>query len=71
MCVRVCVSVCVFIYVCSGLIFLTGLQHGVIVSSAPYGLGLNETLLSQYLKELNYSTHIIGKVMTGQTHLAD
>ncbi|XP_064644583.1 arylsulfatase B-like isoform X1 [Lineus longissimus] len=38
-----------------------GLQHSVIVGSQPYGLGLNETILPQYLKSLNYSTHIVGK----------
>ncbi len=35
----------------------TGLQHDVIVSSSPYGLSLNETLLPQYLKKQGYSTH--------------
>ena len=39
----------------------TGLQHGVIGSSCPYGLSLNETLLSQYLKKEGYNTHIVGK----------
>ena len=41
---------------------LLGLQHGVILGEQPYGLGLNETLLPQYLKELGYKTHIVGKV---------
>ena len=40
----------------------TGLQHSVIHSPEPYGLGLDEKLLPQYLKDLNYSTHAIGKV---------
>ncbi|ELU18717.1 hypothetical protein CAPTEDRAFT_218441 [Capitella teleta] len=38
-----------------------GLQHDVIVWAQPYGLGLNETLLPQYLKTLGYSTHMVGK----------
>jgi len=39
-----------------------GLQRSVILPSAPYGLGLNETLLPQYLKKYGYSTHMVGKV---------
>jgi len=39
----------------------TGRQHSVIHSSAPTGLDAKLTLLPQYLKELNYSTHMIGK----------
>ena len=39
-----------------------GLQHGVIFPPLPYGLGLNETLLPQYLKKYGYATHMIGKV---------
>jgi len=38
------------------------MQRSVIVSSAPWGLGLNETLLPQYLNTLGYSSHIVGKV---------
>ena len=38
------------------------MQHGVIQAAQPYGLGLNETLLPQYLKELGYATHAVGKV---------
>lgn len=40
----------------------TGMQSGVIMGQAPYGLGLDEKLLPQYLQELGYSTHAIGKV---------
>ena len=39
------------------------MQHAVILASQPFGLGLNETLLSQYLKELGYATHAVGKVV--------
>ncbi|KAF6029584.1 hypothetical protein EB796_012153 [Bugula neritina] len=38
-----------------------GLQSSVIFPSLPYGLGLNETLLPQYLKKSGYSTHMVGK----------
>ena len=40
----------------------TGMQHGVIVGSAPYGVSLNEILMPQYLRALDYSSHIVGKV---------
>ncbi|XP_013392220.1 arylsulfatase J-like isoform X1 [Lingula anatina] len=39
----------------------TGLQHGVLAGAAPYGLGLNETIMPQYLKRLGYETHMVGK----------
>ena len=38
------------------------MQHSVIQISQPYGLGLNETLLPQYLQKLGYATHAVGKV---------
>ena len=38
------------------------MQNGVILAAQPYGLGLNETLMPQYLKELGYATHGVGKV---------
>ena len=38
------------------------MQSGVILASQPYGLGLDETLMPQYLKELGYATHGVGKV---------
>ena len=40
----------------------SGMQHSVIQISQPYGLGLNETLLPQYLQKLGYATHAVGKV---------
>ena len=39
------------------------MQHGVIMAGEPFGLGLNETLLPQHLKEQGYATHAIGKVL--------
>ncbi|XP_001641815.2 arylsulfatase J isoform X2 [Nematostella vectensis] len=39
----------------------TGMQHSVILAAQPYGLGLNETLMPQYLKRLGYATHGVGK----------
>ena len=38
-----------------------GMQHYVIVSDQPYGLGLDEILMPEYFKEAGYSTHMIGK----------
>ncbi|CAH1780317.1 unnamed protein product, partial [Owenia fusiformis] len=39
----------------------TGLQHGVIIGSQPYGLGLDETIIPQYLHSKGYKSHIVGK----------
>ncbi|XP_067935377.1 arylsulfatase B-like [Watersipora subatra] len=38
-----------------------GLQRSVILGSCPWGLGLNETIMPQYLKQLGYATHAVGK----------
>jgi arylsulfatase B len=37
------------------------MQHQVIYGFEPYGLGLNERLLPEYLKDEGYSTHLVGK----------
>ena len=38
------------------------MQHSVITAAGRYGLGLDEKLISQYLGELGYDTHCVGKV---------
>ncbi|XP_077994914.1 arylsulfatase I-like [Glandiceps talaboti] len=38
-----------------------GLQHDVIYGAQPYGLRLNETTMAQYLQQLGYTTHMVGK----------
>lgn len=37
------------------------MQHTVIFGAEPRGLPLSEKLLPQYLKELHYKTHLVGK----------
>lgn len=39
------------------------MQHSVIFAALPYGVGLDEVFLPQYLKEQGYQTHAIGKVV--------
>ena len=40
------------------------MQSGVIKAAHPWGIGLNETFLPQYLKLQGYVNHAIGKVRT-------
>lgn len=42
-----------------------GLQHNVILGDTADGLPLNEKLLPEYMKELGYSTHLVGKWHVG------
>ena len=44
------------------VIMVTGVQHGTIFGSQPYGLPLGEVTTPQYLKALGYRTHGVGKV---------
>lgn len=39
----------------------TGMQHGVLKCAEPRGLPLQEKLLPEYLRNLGYSTHMVGK----------
>lgn len=38
-----------------------GMQHGVLYGAEPRGLPLEEKLLPEYLNELGYKSHIVGK----------
>ena len=44
------------------------MQHWVISAALPYGVGLDEVFLPQYLKEQGYQTHAIGKVIKSTGH---
>ena len=48
----------------------TGLQHGVLWSTQPSGLPLNETTVAEHLGTLGYSTHAIGKWHVGHANLS-
>jgi len=43
-------------------LFYSGVQHGVFHNKQPSGLPENEKILPEYLKDLGYSTHAVGKV---------
>ena len=45
------------------------MQHFVIMGGQPYGLGLEEKLLPQYLKDLGYVTRAVGKVHVYRSEL--
>lgn len=38
-----------------------GLQRYVIANEEPWGMGLDEKLLPQYLQEVGYKTYLVGK----------
>ena len=38
------------------------MYHATIRATSAWGVGLNETFLSQELKKQGYSTHAVGKV---------
>ena len=57
-----CFCITTVVYFMRCICMSPGMQHSVIQISQPYGLGLNETILPQYLQKLGYATHAVGKV---------
>lgn len=41
--------------------YFAGMHHLVILEDEPWGLGLEEKLLPEYLQDVGYKTHAIGK----------
>lgn len=48
----------------------TGMQHTVLYAAEPRGLPLGERLLPEYLRDLGYATHIVGKWHLGHYRAA-
>lgn len=42
-----------------------GMQHFVIANFEPWGLGLDEKLLPEYMRDAGYATHLVGKWHAG------
>lgn len=38
----------------------SGMGHGVVMATMPWGLPLSEKLLPEYFEEIGYKTHHIG-----------
>lgn len=45
-----------------------GMQHLVVESSSAWGLGLDETLLPEFLNDLGYKSYMVGKWHLGHFH---
>jgi len=43
------------------------MQNGVIMAGQPFGVSLKTKLLPNYMKELGYRTHMVGKVSSAVT----
>ena len=58
-------NICICIPICLGM------HEKVLYPAQAWGLGLNETLLPEYLKEFGYKTHAIGKVRETSLEIND